>query len=463
MSAHGELRELFASHGQDQVFANWDALPPEGREELLRDCAGVDFAWIEARREEFSRGAGKFDAAGIEPAPVARLAAVEADRRRSAAAVKIGEEKLRRGKAAAFLAAGGQGSRLGFDGPKGCFPIGPISGKTLFQWHAERILANSRRHGAAIPWYIMTSRDNDSATRAYFRDNGFFGLREGDVFFFSQEMVPSLDFQGKLLLASPSRLALNPNGHGGSLSGLVRSGALADMERRGIEIISYFQVDNPLVAICDPLFIGAHIMAEAEMSSKALRKNAPEEKIGVMALRDGKHLVIEYSDMDEASMRAVGPDGGLKFWAGSIAIHLLNVDFVKAVGGQSRLPWHQARKKVPYFANGALVRPERENAVKFETFVFDAIPLAKRSVNLEVAREQEFAPVKNAEGIDSPVSCRRLLSSYFAAWLAGCGVAAPAGAAPLVEISPLYSLDAGELAGKIKPGGLKLENALLLG
>lgn len=465
MPSYEQLFREFHDHGQGHVFAYWDTLSMQEQEELLQECARVDFAWLEARWKEFNAVTHGAAPRNLRPAPVTILPVSDEDREAFAKAKAVGEDLLRRGKAAAFLVAGGQGTRLGYDGPKGSYPVGPLSNRTLFQWHAEQILARSRRYGAPIPWYIMTSKYNHDVTQQFFAQHAFFGLNPADVIFFEQEMVPCLDFNGKLMLASPSSLAMNPNGHGGSLSGLVRSGAVDDMKKRGIEVISYFQVDNPLVTICDPAFLGWHLLSGSEMSSKVLEKNSPDERIGVVCIQDGKPTVVEYIDMDAADQNAMGQDGRLKYWAGSIAIHVINVDFAGKVAQEHGLPWHQSRKKVTHFEGNRLVKPEKENAVKFETFVFDALPYAKKALNLEVCREQEFAPVKNAVGVDSAVSCRRLLSNYFLEWLADSGVPVPVGGKelPVVEISPLYALDGGELATKVKPDGFLLENVLLLG
>ncbi len=470
MHDYEEILALFRKNEQEHVLAGWDKLFLDQQESLLADCAAVDFSWLKARLAEFQTvQAFGPQQRNIAPAPVVRLAKDDKGMADSAVAREAGEELLRKGKVAAFLVAGGQGSRLGFEGPKGCFPVGPISGRSLFQWHGEKIAARSRRYGAPIPWYIMTSRENDRDTRRYFEERNFFGLPEGDVLFFSQAMVPCLDFHGKLMLSSPSSLAMNPNGHGGALSGLRGSGALRDMKERGIEVVSYFQVDNPLVTICDPLFLGWHAREGAEMSSKVVEKSSPAERMGVLCLLDGKPSVVEYIDLDEESMRATNPDGGLKYWAGNVAIHTMNVSFIERVSDGDKLPWHQSRKKVPYFAGNRLIKPDKENAVKFETFVFDALPFAKKSLNLEVRRESEFAPLKNAEGSDSVESCRLLLSNHFREWLARAGVSmnmpglAINAKPPVVEISPLYSLDADELASKVKPEGMKLERFLLLG
>ena len=465
MPDYKDTLSLFTQNGQEHILADWDRLLPDQQEQLLENCARVDFAWLKARWDEFQAASAHAPARAIKPAPVTELPKTDADRAKWNDATAKGEEILRQGKAAAFLVAGGQGTRLGFSGPKGTYPIGPVSGRTLFQWHAEQILARSRRYGAAIPWYLMTSRDNDADTRQFLADNGNFGLPEKDIIYFQQDMVPSLDFNGKLMLATPSTLAMNPNGHGGSLFGLERSGALKNMRERGIEYISYFQVDNPLVTICDPAFLGWHALSGSEMSSKVLEKNSPDERIGVACIQDGKPAVVEYIDMSPEDQSAMGPDGRLRYWAGSIAIHIINVSFAEKIAKEHGLPWHQSKKKVAHFEGNRLVKPDKENAVKFETFVFDALPYAKKALNLEVCREDEFAPVKNAVGVDSAVSCRGLLSNHFLEWLADCGIPVPVGGKelPVVEISPLYALDGGELAAKVKPDGFMLENTLLLG
>jgi UDP-N-acetylglucosamine/UDP-N-acetylgalactosamine diphosphorylase len=474
MAKYEDILARFKKFGQAHVLAGWDNLFLDQQEELLEDCEKVDFRWVTERWQEYTVSSKRSQRMlPIRPAPVVRLPRTEEDLAKSAEAIAAGEAMLRDGRVAAFLVAGGQGTRLGFAGPKGSYPIGPLSGKTLFQWHAEQIAARSARYNAVIPWYIMTSSENDKDTRRFFEENQYFGLNRRDVFFFTQEMVPCLDLSGKLMLASPSRLAMNPNGHGGSLSGLKNSGALADMKKRGIEIISYFQVDNPLVTVCDPLFVGWHVLSKSDMSSKVMEKNSPGEKIGAVCIQNGKPAVIEYIDLDESLARETREDGSLVFWAGSIAIHMINVEFIERVAGGAGLPWHQSKKKVSYFAGNRLVKPDAENAVKFETFVFDALPQAKGALNLEVLREHEFAPVKNAEGADSVSSCRLLLSNYFTEWLAKAGVPVPVPsmtggattrtARPVVEVSPLYSLDSEEFAGKVRPEGLTLERCLLLG
>jgi UDP-N-acetylglucosamine/UDP-N-acetylgalactosamine diphosphorylase len=355
--------------------------------------------------------------------------------------------------------AGGQGTRLGLDGPKGCLPVTPIKRKSLFQVFAEQILATARRHEQTIPWYVMTSPANDLPTRTFFEKNDYFGLCPDDIMFFPQGTMPAIDLSGKLLLAAKDSLALSPDGHGGSLTALRRSGTLEDMARRGIQYISYFQVDNPLVRCVDPLFIGLHAEAGAEMSAKALPKRDPLEKLGNFCKAGDKTVVIEYSDLPEHLATATEPDGRLRFRAGSIAIHVISRSFAERLtsDGRCQLPYHRAVKKVPCIdAKGRLTEPPSANAAKLEQFVFDAMPLAERTVIMETSRIEEFSPVKNASGSDSLSTCLHDQVRRAAGWLQQAGVQAPLDAdgvpAAVAEISPLFALDAKELREKLPQG-----------
>jgi UDP-N-acetylglucosamine/UDP-N-acetylgalactosamine diphosphorylase len=404
--------------------------------------------------------------ANLQPAPMLPAQPRDEETRRLYEQAKArGRELAVQGKVAAMVVAGGDGTRLGFAGPKGCLPVTPIKRRSLFCTFGEQILATSRRYGCPVPWYIMTSPANDAATRDFFAEQKFFGLGERDVFFFIQGQTPPLSREGKMLLGEKDRIATNPDGHGGSLTALRHSGALEDMARRGIEVISYFQVDNPLVHCIDPLFIGLHALKGAEMSAKALPKREPMEKLGNFCLVEGQVHVIEYSDLPEEMARATRPDGKLLFSAGSIAIHTFSRSFVERLteGGSCKLPFHRAIKKVPHVGpTGAKVQPDQPNALKFEMFVFDALPLANNVVILETQRSEEFSPVKNATGDDSIATCLHDQIRRGARWLTSAGVKVPRDAdgrpAAAIEISPLYALDEEQLAQKppkdftMKPG-----------
>lgn len=453
--------------GQEHIFRWWDSLDDPGRQKLLDQAASIDFDLVSNLAATCARVVPEKFKGAMEPAEIIPLPRTEeqfAERRRMAA---IGADVISRGEVAVFIVAGGQGSRLKYDPPKGTFPICPITGKSLFHVFAEKIIATSKRYAVVIPLYIMTSTVNDGATREFFEINDYFGLGKDNVMFAVQGMLPALDFSGKIILKRKDEIFLSPNGHGGSIKALKDTGALDDMRRRGIRHISYHQVDNVLVKSIDPVFIGYHAAAGAEMSLKVLEKRDPEEKLGVVGTIDGKLTVIEYSDLAPELMHARRPDGSLAYGAGSIAIHLLDVDFVERLNQDgTRLPWHVARRTAPFVnEKGERIKPHDPNAVKFETFVFDALPFARAPVTLETEREEEFAPVKNVKGIDSPATAMRALVNRNGRWLREAGVEvalqADGNVEAKIEISPLFALDAVELASKIDPD-LKIDGELLL-
>ncbi|MEO6567690.1 MAG: UTP--glucose-1-phosphate uridylyltransferase, partial [Opitutaceae bacterium] len=328
-------------------------------------------------------------------------------------------------------------------------PVTPIKQKTLFQVFAEKIRAASIRFGRPIPWFIMTSHANHEATEGFFREHKFFGLDPARVHFFRQGRMPAVDFNGKILLETKGSLALSPDGHGGSLRALDRSGAVDVMKRDGIDIISYFQVDNPLVRCIDPAFIGWHVLRRSEMSSKMVTKAYAEEKVGHFCTQNGKTVVVEYSDLPMATQRETAANGHLRYIAGSIAIHILDREFVRrmAAGGEGvALPFHRADKKIPTVdASGTAVKPDKANGIKFEMFVFDALPFAKNPVVIETLRQNDFSPVKNAEGLDSPKTCREDQMRQFARWLqaSGAPIATDKTGLPNIalEVSPLFAYD----------------------
>jgi len=375
--------------------------------------------------------------------------------RKYSKAIELGRELISAGKVAAFVVAGGQATRLGCDGPKGNFPLSPVKNKTLFQIFAETIAAVSEKYRAACCWYIMTSPLNHARTREIFCSNDYYGLNEKNVFIFQQDTLPNFSFDGKILLADKARLSCSPNGHGGSLKALYQSGAIKDMKKRGIEFISYFQVDNPLVNIFDPLFIGLHALDKAEMSSKAVIKAEPKERVGNFCLVDGKVTVIEYTDLPDELAEKRNTDGSLVFGLGNIAIHIINTGFVEKLNAKGfSLPLHKAVKKVSYIdQQGKLVQPAQPNAVKLESFVFDALPLASKSVILQTRRDQEFAPVKNAVGVDSAETARRMMVARAADWLESAGPTVPrkddGSVDCLIEIAPSFAVEKDDIKAKL--------------
>jgi len=452
------VQEKLVKYGQEHLLRFYDELSDSDRRVLMEQISALDLELIgeliptHVFNKPQARPQGLIKPPSIAPAKPADTAQQQEYRQ----AHQLGLKLLAEGKVAAFVVAGGQGTRLGFEGPKGCLEATPVMRKPLFQVLAEQILAAGNRSGRPIPWYVMTSPSNDVVTRAFFRQHKFFGLDPQNVFFLVQGMLPAIGLDGKILLESKGKLALSPNGHGGSLQAIRDSGALEDMARRGIELISYFQVDNPLVHAIDPLFLGLHSLRGAQMSAKALPKRDPYEKLGNFCLVDGKVTVIEYSDMPGDLAEATTEDGRLKFSAGSIAIHVLSRSFVEQLteGGRGSLPYHRAEKKVPAIdSQGGPVESDAPNAIKLEMFVFDAMPLAKKTLILETNRREEFSPIKNREGEDSLTSSLHDQIRRAASWLEQAGISVPRDAdgqiAAPIEISPLFADSAGELVGKV--------------
>lgn len=445
-------QQLLGSIGQTVLADHLGRAAPEAQQALLGQLRQLDLPLVKELVQTMVLNKPPLHLPhDIRPVEAYPRVPGEAQRELYEKAEARGRELLRAGKVGAFLVAGGQGTRLGYDGPKGEFPVTPIRNKPLFRVFAEQLLAHSRDAGKVVPWYIMTSDANDARTRAFFEENKYFGYQKADVLFFRQGMMPAFGFDGQMLLSSPDSLALSPDGHGGSLRAIQKSGALADMQARGVEHLSYFQVDNPLVHCIDPLFIGLHELTGSEMSSKTIAKAGPLEKVGNFAIADGKLQVIEYSDLPESLATQTNADGSLKFNAGSIAIHVIRVSFIDRLtrGGKLQLPWHRAEKKVPYLAaSGQIVKPEQPNAVKLEQFVFDAIPLANNPIVYTTDRAEEFSPVKNADGVDSPATSRRDQVRRGARWLSEAGVAVPyRDGEPdcTIEISSLFATSAAQL------------------
>jgi len=432
------IREKYESLGQEHLFRFWQRRPAAMKERLLADLERMDpdlVARLAARVADRDPPLPPFG-----PAPFLDMRETGQD----AEARALGESLIRGGRMAFLTVAGGQGSRLGFDGPKGLFAISPIRKASLFRIFAEKLLAARRHYGAAIPWLIMTSPQNHARTLEHFEAEDWYGLGKDTVHCFVQGTLPSLSPEGKLLLAEDGGIFENPNGHGGVIEGLRESGLLETMRDQGVEELSYFQVDNPLVNVPDPVFLGCHRRAGSLISSKTVRKAYPEEKLGTIAVAGGKPLVVEYSDLPRDLMLSKDTGGGLLYPQGSIAIHVLNVGFLS--GSRADLPYHRARKKVK-----ALIPLEKgveiqeRDAIKFEMFVFDAIPLAERSLFFETSREEEFAPLKNREGVDSIATCIQGQVEKHARWLEICGVEVPrrgdGRSRWLIEIGPLFAAD----------------------
>ncbi len=447
-----ELQARLSAAGQDHVLRFWEQLDASGREKLAGQLADVDLAELQTLidgKDEQIDFAAMARRAELPPAVAADGSgtdwSVEQARR-------AGEQALREGKLAAVLVAGGQGTRLGFDQPKGMYPVGPVTGRSLFEMFADRLVAVSRRYGKQVPLFVMVSEATEAETRSYFEENNHLGLPPASVIIFRQGTMPAVtDDTGKLLLAAKDSLALSPDGHGGTLRALAKGGHLRSMLDAGIEHLFYFQVDNPLVDLCDPVLIGHHLLAKSEMTTQVIRKRYPKEKVGNVVQVDGRTQIIEYSDLPDAAAEMTGPDGGLKLWAGNIAVHLFDLSFLDRMkDSATALPFHRAHKKVAHLDDsGQLVTPTEPNATKFERFIFDLLPSADRTIVCEADPAESFAPVKNADGAatDTPALAKAAISDLHRRWLVAAGVKVADGVQ--VEISPIAALDETETRRKL--------------
>ena len=453
-----DLRDRLAKCSQEHLIAFWSELDDRQQRELAAQLEAVDFELVDRL---FREGASHEDwdslAARAVPPPAFRLDgrgnrfSAEDARERAAAALAAGEVGV-------LLVAGGQGSRLGFEHPKGLYPIGPVSRHSLFQNHIEKIRAISEHYSVAVPLYLMTSPATHAETIDYLEQNNRFSLPANDLTIFCQGTMPAVDAAtGKLLLADRGQLFLSPDGHGGTVSAIHRSGAIDEMHQRGIRQLFYFQVDNPLTPICDETFLGYRLLAESELSTLVVARQTSKDRLGNVVSIDGKLRIIEYIDLPDEAAEARDEDGSFSLWAGSIAVHAIDVAFLDrmAASGES-LPFHISEKNVAYVdAEGQQVKPddaENPNALKFERFIFDLIPSAERAIVVEEERSRVFAPVKNAdgEGDETPAATRAALLALHRGWLEAAGATIAEGAD--VEISPLVARDAEQLAERIETG-----------
>ncbi|GAB5440755.1 MAG: UDPGP type 1 family protein [Fuerstiella sp.] len=454
-----DLQNLVQQYGQAHLLRWWDELSSDEQANLEARIREIDFetirsVWQNSRNADSASASDSSRADRAQPPrSVVYQPQSDEDRAEQREHAEIGQQLLADGKVGVITVAGGQGSRLGFDQPKGMFPIGPVTDRTLFRIFAEQILARRRRHRGSIPWLIMTSAATHQDTVDYFETNGFFDLGRDSVHFFQQGSMPAVDDEsGRILMASKSTICLSPDGHGGLVTALDRSGLLKKMIEQNVEHLFYHQVDNPTVIMCDPVLIGLHHAHQSQLTTNVVRKREATEKMGVLAEVDGRTEIIEYSELTPEQAAREDENGQWVFWAGNTAIHVFRRDFFEELASDGcRLELHVAHKKVAHIdEDGKEVYPEEPNANKFERFIFDALPLADRTLIVEGDRDREFNPVKNADGNDSPATAKAALNRIAKAWLQQCGVDVANDAD--VEISPLQALDADELCRKIQAG-----------
>jgi UDP-N-acetylglucosamine/UDP-N-acetylgalactosamine diphosphorylase len=470
--AKQQLEQELAPHNQQHLLRFWDELDDAGRQKLAAQIERIDLDLIDSL---YHGNVDLPDWAALsrraKPPVTVRLSErAKPDAKTPlgftpAEARQRGVEALRAGEIGVLLTAGGQGSRLGFDKPKSLYPIGPISKASLVQIHIEKVRRTAERYGKPVPLYLMTSPVTHDDTVAFLRENDRFGLAEDDLYIFCQGTMPAVDAKtGQLLLEAKDSLFLSPDGHGGTVAALEKTGATSHMRRRAIKHLFYLQVDNPLAPICDPELIGYHLLTNSELTSLAVAKHSPQDKLGNFVMLDGRLNVIEYSDFpdDVAERREAG--GGFAFWAGSVAIHVFDVAFLeRSLKLKETLPFHIAHKKAEYVdESGQLVEPMEPNALKFERFIFDLLPHAQRPIVIEYAEEESFAPLKNAPGAakDTPEYVHRFMLEQHRRWLQAAGASIADGAN--VEISPLLALDADDLKQRLTSGQKSFETSAYL-
>ena len=433
---------LLKKNGQEQVLRFWKKLSAKERKALLAQIESIDFKEV-ARCQAMLPGSGVAAETVKKGRPTApKVAELKGTALKKA--VAAGERELAAGHVGVLLVAGGQGSRLGFDGPKGAYSIGPVTGASLFYFHARKVLAMSIRYATRIPFYVMTSAANYDATVQHFEENDYFGLNADDVVFFRQGMWPGMTADGKIILDAPGHVFMSPDGHGGMISALKANGCFADMKKRGVTTLFYFQVDNPMVEVADPAFIGLHTLEESDYSLKLCAKRDPNEGLGMVVKRDGHFDMIEYTEMTDEMNNRRTKSGDLYFKFGSPAIHVFSRVFLERLAAKD-MPLHLAHKKIATVdEKGTVVKATEPNGYKFEKFIFDALPEAKGVTCFAFDRHEEFSPVKNAEGKDSPATCKADLQAKWRRQLAKAGISVSESVA--VELDPVYALDAAEIA-----------------
>jgi len=444
-----QLDETLHQHAQTHLLQGWEHLSADQQQAFATQLSSIDFPQLRGLYRGANQPAKDWaDLAARAQSPPAVTLEQQRQGDLAAQATAWGEQALRDGQVGLIVVAGGQGSRLGFEHPKGLFPIGPLSDRTLFQMQIDLLRARAAYYGSAIPVYVMTSPATHAATIDYFTAHDNFGLPAGELQVFCQGTMPAVDANsGALLLQGPGELALSPDGHGGMLAAFQKAGCLADAARRRLRCLFYCQIDNPLAQVCDPLLIGLHLWHQSQVTTQVVRKTDPLQRVGNVVQIDDHVEVIEYSDLPKEWAQQRQPDGELKLWAGSIAVHIFDLDFLQQVTRQTLeqgagLPFHIAKKKVPYWTpENGVVQPSSENALKFERFIFDLLPLAQRAIVVEVDPAEGFAAVKNAEdaATETPTTTRAAIVAQHRRWLQAAGVTVKDGVQ--VEIHPRIAHD----------------------
>lgn len=411
--SYKEALELTKIYNQEHLLKYFEELSNEEKQNLLQEIEEIDFDLIKCLYENNVKGHIEDGDDKIEPIEQSKefhnMSQEEKDKY-----YKIGIKAISEGEVCALVVAGGQGSRLGHNGPKGTYDIGLPSSKSLFEIQIDRLKELQEKTNRYIYWYIMTSEENNKETVEFFEKNNYFGYPKEYINFYTQEQLPMIDMEGKILLKSKSEIVLGPNGNGGALLSLKSSGMLEHMKKKGIKWISFNGIDNVLVKIADPYFVGYTISTGMLAGSKVVYKRSPDERIGAFCYKNRKPAIVEYIEISKEMSEMRDENGKLVYGAGNILNYLFSVEFIeKAL--RANLPYHVAHKKSSYLsAKGEFIEAKGPNAYKFESFIFDNFSVLPSIALLEVKREEEFAPVKNREGEDSPETARKMyLDNYY--------------------------------------------------
>ena len=404
-------KEILKKYGQEHLLSNYEKLSNEDKNRLLNDILTIDFGEISKLYEQ-TKHKIKFENCKIEPIEHVDKAKLSNEEIQKYS--EIGIEQIKKGKLAAVTMAGGQGTRLGHKGPKGTFDIGLDSHKSLFELLCDNLKRANEKYGVVIPWYIMTSRENNAATVDFFKKNNYFDYPKEAVKFFIQGEMPMINTEGKILLNEEGLIKQAGAGHGAIFEAMRKNGIIYEMQNKGIEWVFIGGVDNVLVKMVDPVLIGLSIERNVLAAGKSVVKANPHEKVGVFCKKDGKPSVIEYSEISNELAEAVDEKGELLFGESHILCNQFNIKILEELA-KNKLPYHVAFKKATYMdEKGNIISPTEPNAYKFEAFIFDAFSSIPEMLVMRVKREEEFAPVKNAEGVDSPETARKLYKDYFA-------------------------------------------------
>ena len=396
-----DAEKILKANNQQHILKDFDSLSDSKKAEFLKQIENINWSDIKMIGQKSSSIRGKFSVP-----PAVSITEIEQNKDKY---LEAGIAAIKRGEVAAVLLAGGMGTRLGFDLPKGCFNVGVTHELFIFECLINNLMDVVKQCGVYVPLYIMTSEKNDDVTQKFFAEHNYFGYDKNYIKFFIQDMACAVDYSGKLLLEEKGRLATSPNGNGGWFTSMVKTGLDKDLHDKNIKWINIFAIDNVLQRIADPAFIGATILGNYQSASKVVKKVEPHEKMGLLCLEDGKPSIVEYYEMSKEMAEARASDGSLEYKYGVILNYLFALDKLEEIVN-NQLTVHVVEKKIPYInENGELITPTEPNGYKFELLVLDMIHMMDNNLAYEVAREKEFAPIKNLHGTDSVDSARELL------------------------------------------------------